>query len=329
MASLQLLYRALPALLACLVLEAGCTTPRVVKVTPGGGVPVSKQAGPLFPARKKGQPDLPPELQKLIEESKSEAKHGFRFLPGDKVEIVVFGYADLRTVIRLPRDLTVGFPHIGSVDFSSKTIRELELEIRARLENGHLHEAQVSILPTEFAERTVFITGNVKKSGAYPIPPFGYLTLVQLISLAGGFDADADQDRILLTRVRDDGTSETFRISYTTIEREGNLDLDIFLRSGDRLLVPSQQKVYVLGSVNRPGGFSIGTEGLTASKAVALAQGFTRLAAPNSTVVIRVGTEGKKTAFRVPLSTILDAGSEELDLELEPGDVVFVPESLF
>jgi polysaccharide export outer membrane protein len=147
--------------------------------------------------------------------------------------------------------------------------------------------------------------------------------------MSGGFTEDADRSNILLIREREPGNRKPYRLSFAAIERKGNLSLDIYLLPGDRVLVPTQQQVFVLGSVNHPGGYSISTEGLTVSKAIALAQGFTRLAAPNSTVVIRERKDGSKTTFKVPLSSILELGNEELDLDLQPGDVVYVPESLF
>ncbi len=317
-----------PAALAVfLAFLAGCSTPRIEKVEREAQVDPGTLERPV--PRNEETFELSDDLEALIQTSKKMARTGFQFLPGDRIEITVFGHPELTMQIRLPRNVQVRFPLIGEVAFAGKTIRSVEEEIRTRLEADHLFEAQVSVLPLEFAERKVYIMGNVKKPGAFSIPPFGTLSLIQLISLAGGFDEDADRKAILLVREEESGKRTTYRISFLAIEQLGNMDLDVYLEPGDRVHVPQQKRVFVLGSVNHPGAFPIGAERLTASKAVALAQGFTRLAAPNSTVVIREGKTGKKVTFRVPLSSILELGNEELDLELKPGDVVFVPESLF
>jgi polysaccharide export outer membrane protein len=269
------------------------------------------------------------DLSGLIDESSRIVEQGYRFLPGDLIEISVFQYPDLHMKVRVPRDLQLNYPMIGMLDLTGMVVKDLEMTLRTRLEEKFIPRAQVSVLPIEFAPRPVYITGNVKNGGAFAIPPMGTLSLLQLVSLAGGFTEDADRGGILLIREREPGSRSTYRISYPSIERKGKLNLDVYLLPGDRLLVPTQQRVYVLGSVNHPGGFSLSAEGLTASKAIALAQGFTRLAAPNSTVVIREKKDGSKTTFKVPLSSILELGNEELDLNLQPGDVVYVPESLF
>jgi polysaccharide export outer membrane protein len=313
--------------MAVLLLAGGCPSSGILKATRGEDE--SKDPLPELPEAGSREPEtVPEEIVALTRESMRMAKKGFQFLSGDKIDISVFGHPDLHTVVRIPRDIKAGFPVIGEVDFTGKTIREMEVEIRSRLEANHLHEAHVSILPLEFAERQVFVTGEVKKNGAFAIPPFGTLTLVQLIALAGGFSENANRNRVKLIR-EVQGARREYILSYGTIERGGNLDADIYLLPGDDVMVPAQEKVYVLGSVNRPGGFAVGAERLTASKAVALAQGFTRLAAPSKTVVIRETKDGKKTTFKVPLSRILEFEATQRDLELKPGDVVFVPESLF
>jgi polysaccharide export outer membrane protein len=314
-------------LVTVLVLATGCPVTGILRATPEGGE--TENPLPDLPETGPREAETPPEeILALTRESRRLAKKGFQFLSGDKIDISVFGHADLHTVIRVPRNLKAGFPMIGEVDFTEKTIRDMEVEIRTRLEAKHLHEAHVSILPLEFAERQVFITGEVKKNGAYAIPPFGTLTLVQLIALSGGFSENANRNRVKLIR-ETVGARREYILSYATIEKGGNLEADIYLLPGDDVMIPAQEKVYVLGSVNRPGGFAVGAERLTASKAIALAQGFTRLAAPSKTVVIRETEDGKKTTFKVPLSRILEFEATQRDLELRPGDVVFVPESLF
>jgi polysaccharide export outer membrane protein len=67
---------------------------------------------------------------------------------------------------------------------------------------------------------------------------------------------------------------------------------------------------------------------MTAVDAIALAGGFTDIAAGNGTKVIR--TRGNKKEVRqVPVESILKGGSSSQDVLLEPNDTVVVPESFF
>ena len=317
------------ACLSAVALIAGCPDGRIRSVNPDGsqsGLNPEDYPRPIVPLKDEVIGD---DLKALLAESKVIASLGYVFMPGDLIEITVFEYPELKSRVRVPRDKEISFPMIGKIQLGGFSIKELEHEIRAKLENGFVTKAQVSVLPVEFAERNVYIFGNVKTSGSFKIPPMGNLSIVQLVSLAGGFTEDADRRNIILIREDQVGVRTTYKIPFIAVEKLGNVDLDVFLKAGDRIMVSTEQKVYVLGSVNQPGGFSVGQQGLTASKAVALARGFTRLAAPNSTIVIRENKDGSKTTFKVPLSSILELGNDELDLILNPGDVIYVPESLF
>ncbi len=79
-------------------------------------------------------------------------------------------------------------------------------------------------------------TGEVAVPGAYPL--IGPLTVVQLIALAGGLTAFADQKRISIVRTGDDGQTETIRFNYKWITEGRELDQNIQLQPGDTVVVP-------------------------------------------------------------------------------------------
>ena len=85
--------------------------------------------------------------------------------------------------------------------------------------------------------------------------------------------------------------------------------------------------VVVLGEVKRPGTYDFASEErLTLMGAVAMAGGFTDLAAVSKVKVVRV-REGKEQTLLVNASDILNGKAKDLDLE--PNDLVIVPESFF
>lgn len=87
----------------------------------------------------------------------------------------------------------------------------------------------------------------------------------------------------------------------------------------------SNREVSVLGQVNEAG--SIGwRDGLTLVQAVSLAGGLTPFAAPARVKLTRRTGRGDETVtMEVSLSAIVDGRRE--DLVLQPGDIVFVPET--
>ncbi|MFT7621203.1 MAG: protein involved in polysaccharide export with SLBB domain [Myxococcota bacterium] len=85
----------------------------------------------------------------------------------------------------------------------------------------------------------------------------------------------------------------------------------------------NSKRVFVLGQVKKPGMFSF-TDGLSIVQAIAIAGGFTGMASKNYAIVRRKEANGE-LRIPVPVEKIMTERSE--DFPLQPGDVVFVPET--
>jgi protein involved in polysaccharide export with SLBB domain len=83
------------------------------------------------------------------------------------------------------------------------------------------------------------------------------------------------------------------------------------------------REVSVLGQVKDPGSYPF-KERLMLVQAISLAGGMTTIAQPRRVKVIRETDAGRQT-FEIDVTRIID--SKAADLALEPGDIVFVPES--
>lgn len=87
----------------------------------------------------------------------------------------------------------------------------------------------------------------------------------------------------------------------------------------------NSQKVYVLGQVNRPGTFPY-EDGMNIIQAVTLAGGFGKLADENDTLVTRI-IDGRELRLTVTVRAIGEGKAP--NFELKPGDIVYVPETIF
>jgi protein involved in polysaccharide export with SLBB domain len=87
----------------------------------------------------------------------------------------------------------------------------------------------------------------------------------------------------------------------------------------------NSKKVFVFGEVQKPGTFAY-EDGMSVVQAVTLAGGFTRIAAKNSCTVTRVIDGGEKR-IKVPVEDV--GAGRAPNFALLPGDILFVPESLF
>jgi polysaccharide export outer membrane protein len=91
----------------------------------------------------------------------------------------------------------------------------------------------------------------------------------------------------------------------------------------------SSRRVVVLGQVKSPGTYEIlADETMTVLQAIARAGGFTDIAASDRVAIIHL-ENGKEQKIQVNVSAIIKSGDRSKDMELKPGDVVSVPETIF
>lgn len=87
--------------------------------------------------------------------------------------------------------------------------------------------------------------------------------------------------------------------------------------------------IYVLGQVTKPSALQLPPErSLTVLEAITSAGGFTDIAASSKVRVLRQ-VDGKHENIDIDVSQITKMGNKSLDITLTPGDVVFVPQSMF
>lgn len=87
----------------------------------------------------------------------------------------------------------------------------------------------------------------------------------------------------------------------------------------------NSRKIFVFGEVQKPGTFTY-EDGMSVVQAVTLAGGFTRLAAKNSCTITRK-LEGTEKRIKVPVEDV--GAGRAPNFTLLPGDILFVPESIF
>ncbi len=87
----------------------------------------------------------------------------------------------------------------------------------------------------------------------------------------------------------------------------------------------NSKKIYIFGEVAKPGTFPY-EENMNIIQAVLLAGGFTKTASKNSANVTRI-IDGQEKKIQVAVQDI--GVGKEKNVLLQPGDIIFIPESLF
>jgi len=114
----------------------------------------------------------------------------------------------------------------------SLDLRDL-LKGRDQISNIFLMDKDVFFIPT--ADH-FYIIGQVKNPGAYALPE-REITLVEAISLAGGFTPIAARNRTRIIRV-EDGTEKIIQVKVDAITKAGKKIHDVLLKPDDVIVIP-------------------------------------------------------------------------------------------
>lgn len=174
--------------------------------------------------------------------------------------------------------------------------------------------------------KSVSVLGAVKQPGAFAVNTSQDVSALEMISRGGGFEDGAARDRVTILRTGVDGERRAIRVVVGGArETAGEAPTKAALvQPGDVVLAVAQQRLFVLGQVNEAGAFDMErNHPLRVTQAIAMAGGFSQLAAQNAVLLIR-----DDQVQRLDLQKTLRAdGDLAVDVELEPGDVIFVTES--
>ncbi len=247
--------------------------------------------------------------------------------PGDLLEIKVFELPDLNVTVRVSADGNITLPLVGIVRASGLTAFGLERELKTRLDEKYLKNAQVSVFIKEYKSQRVSLMGAVKDPRDYELS--GRTTLLQIISMAGGITNQAGK-YIYVFRTSPDGASDRLEILIEDLLYKGEQRYNIPLKAGDVVNIPIDREiiVYVFGEVLKPGAIKFkSSERITILSAIATAGGFTDRASRRNVLIKRKDNQGNETEMEINISRII-SGKEE-DIGLEPEDVVIIRESFF
>src|SRR4051812_3304094 len=119
--------------------------------------------------------------------------------PGDLVEVRVFQEPDLSGPYRVAPDGSLDFPLCGRVAVRGMTSSDVSDALTHCLANGYLKRPQVTVLVREYNSKKIFVFGEVQKPGTFPYE--GDMSIIQAITLAGGFTKLAARNNTQVTRI--------------------------------------------------------------------------------------------------------------------------------
>ncbi len=163
-----------------------------------------------------------------------ERGQGYVIGPEDVLEIAVWKDSELTKMVVVRPDGRISFPLIGEIQAGGQTVERLQNEIKSRLE-GYMSESVVSVSVNQINSMRIYVIGTVLRPGEFRIGR--NINVLQALSLAGGLAPFADADSIAILRTENNAQTK-IGFKYEEVARGKNLEQNIFLKTGDVVVVP-------------------------------------------------------------------------------------------
>ena len=154
----------------------------------------------------------------------------YKIHQGDVLDVSVWGDETLVKVIRVLPDGSISFPLAGYVMVAGFSPSEVEEKITKKLKK-YLPDPEVTVIVNSTDGNKVYILGKVNKPGVIPLQ--GPMTILQALSISGGFNRFADLGEIKILRGR-----KVLEVDYDSLIRGKHLELNYPLQADDTILVP-------------------------------------------------------------------------------------------
>lgn len=235
----------------------------------------------------------------------------------DLLDISVYGEEDLQHInVPVRPDGMISFAFVGDVPAAGRAVEEVRSELMQRL-GQYLRSPQVTVIAKQFAQKKVYLGGEVRNPGVF------YLggregTLLDALFKAGLVTEKADLDEAYLMR-----GNKIVAADFKQLVR-GDVSRNVRLMDQDVIWVPesSHRYIYVLGEVERNDALAV-TQPVPMMEVIARTGGFTNVAKRREIAVIRGGLRNPEVAV-VDAKRLLEQHDFSQNIMVQPGDIVFV-----
>ena len=154
--------------------------------------------------------------------------------PMDVLDIQVWKEPDFSRQVLVRPDGQITLPLAGDIKASGINTMDLKNLLTEKLE-GFIDKPEVTVIVLESRSKQFYIIGKVNRPGTYPLSPG--MTVLQALSVAGGFTEWADKNSIRIVR-KSGEKEEIFSFHYGKVISGKQLDQNIVLEPNDTVIVP-------------------------------------------------------------------------------------------
>jgi polysaccharide export outer membrane protein len=162
--------------------------------------------------------------------------------PGDTLLVQP---AEFDAPVRLPPDQpvmpdgTIDLGKYGRPVVAGKTLPQIEVVVRDVIKVKEKDAVAVTVRLIGRASKVYYVLGEVNAPGAFPITCRE--TVLDAVIAAGGLNARASQDDIVLARPTPEGCRAVLPVCWTRIAQQADPRTNYQIQPGDRVFVPSKR----------------------------------------------------------------------------------------
>jgi polysaccharide export outer membrane protein len=251
----------------------------------------------------------------------------FRLGPGDILEVEIIGGKELPNPVQVGPDGKIYYSLLPGLFVWGLSLSEARELIEQNMAKFLRERPEMGLTLKAVGSRKIWILGNVATPGVYSLAT--PVTLLEAIAAAGGIaqSAGATAESADLTKSFVLRHGKPLGVDLKKLLHDGDLSQNIYLQSDDFVYLrpTASRDVYVLGAVMTPNIVPFTTR-MSLATAIAYAGGAGKYASLSHVAIVR-GSLTQPSIATVNFHHVLEG--KMLDVELEPGDLVYVPQSPF
>ena len=186
---------------------------------------------------------------------------GGRYLlrPGDVLQLSFPLTPDFNQIVTVQPDGFVTLRILGDLAVGGRSLAQVTDQLRTAY-GKFLRNPMITIDLKETEKPFFVVGGEVRNAGKYDLR--SDTTVIQAVSIAGGFMESAKHSQVLLIRRVSDNWAEVKVLNVKKMLRAKNVSEDLYLRPGDLVYVPKNALSKIKPFIPVPGvGFSLGNFG--------------------------------------------------------------------
>lgn len=247
---------------------------------------------------------------------------GYQIHKEDVLRITVWGEPNFSGEQVVDPAGCINVSSLGSLKVEGCTATEVADKIKTGIAPW-VRNAKIQVELSQIYKPKVYVLGTgINRPGVFEFKTGD--RVMEAIALAGSFSDLADLANARLTH---NGSKTEIKINLEKLFHEGDMSQNLDLHDGDALFVPEDTlgKYAVVGEVLHQSQYRL-KKNVTVMDAISNAGGPTSRGALKSTYVLRKGPKGPER-IHVDMEKFEKKADMAQNIELMPGDVVYVPET--